>query len=614
MRKPKQYFEADFETTTAAYSTDMTKVWLYYIENIFDERDNNIGVHMKGFFNFLEEQNMETIVFFHNLNWDGEFLLNYLCENYQYRKQEVGQWNLKLKKGEWNNMSDGVSSHYVIQFINKNDCRIKFLCSYKQLMSSVAQLMGVKTQEGEDKDKIDYDITVLPKSIKDLTPGQITYVKQDVKAVIPHMRELIEKYGDNLGITSSGTAIKMVRKKIKPGMYDMYFDNKINAGYLDKKGLYHEGMWDYLKRGYLGGWTTLGLNVAKTIWDNISVYDINSLYPYIMRNFKLPIGEPIHCRRKTCNHLRFLEVNFDFKIKEGGVPFIPETGGYALHIEYLSEGRNHLGYFTDSMWELIKEEYDVSRSFIVRETHFVGKEGLFKDYIDDFQEMKQHAVKGSFEYLFSKLMQNQVYGKFGMSPLRKKYYFRPFDKEKDTRKDIVIYGDKHKMVQDYDWDLTNPSYIPMALWITSLAKIETIKAANIANRLCRHMRKDGAFLYSDTDSIHLSMCKDCKTKLERIIRVHPTELGAWDNEGNFKHGYYLKRKFYLEFDDIDENVNPKHCGMAGINKMEASKTTYRTIIDEKWEAVKLQRVKVNGGVQLIPKIIKVGDGDGTPKD
>lgn len=604
-------FCADFETTTGDFSQNESQVWLYYIREVWDNVNDELGLNIKDFFGYVDKITLPSNIWFHNINWDGEFILNWLCDNRGFVKQEVGKFNTKLDIGEWTNMSDGVSSHYVIKYKNLLGKAITFKCSYKQLQTSVSDLQGVK------KTEIDYHIKELYNSISEVPHDTIVYIKNDVNVVRKYMEDLLTTYtSKQLGITSSGTAMKMVKENLTKDLYDSYFTNKIKAGKITKNGTYTDGEWDYFKLGYVGGYTNLIDGFKNKLLKNVRTLDVNSLYPFILRNYTLPIGEPIYsCKRKKCNHLRFLEINMDFNMKERGVGFIPSKTGYTNNIEWLREGKNHVAYVTGEMWELIQKHYNITYFKIIKETHFNSAKDLFSEYIDHFQKMKQNAEKGTFEYLFSKLMQNQVYGKFGMSPLRKKYFFRPFDPLKDTRIDKVIYGAKKPMVMDYDWDLSNPAYIPMALWITSLAKIITIELANYVNKLCNHNYEEGSFIYSDTDSVHISVCDSCWEIIKQNIDIHPKRLGAWDLEKESTYAIFFKRKFYLEFDNPDEKISTKNLGSAGLDKNHFTNYTYREVIerDPKIKMVKKSKKKLIGGIILEEKEIRIKELENVSK-
>lgn len=49
-------------------------------------------------------------------------------------------------------------------------------------------------------------------------------------------------------------------------------------------------IFNELKQGYTGG----SVDVYKPQGKNIYRYDVNSLYPYVMRNFPMPVGKPIY--------------------------------------------------------------------------------------------------------------------------------------------------------------------------------------------------------------------------------------------------------------------------------------------------------------------------------
>jgi DNA polymerase type B, organellar and viral len=50
--------------------------------------------------------------------------------------------------------------------------------------------------------------------------------------------------------------------------------------------LIHGEMYDFLVQGYTGG----SVDVYKPAGKNIYRYDVNSLYPFVMRNFPMPVG------------------------------------------------------------------------------------------------------------------------------------------------------------------------------------------------------------------------------------------------------------------------------------------------------------------------------------
>ena len=79
------------------------------------------------------------------------------------------------------------------------------------------------------------------------------------------------------------------------GIYKSNFMEKENISII--KG----DLYNFIKEGYKGGYVDVFITYGK----NLFIYDVNSLYPYIMKNCKLPVGEPI---AKKKNIFFFLEI------------------------------------------------------------------------------------------------------------------------------------------------------------------------------------------------------------------------------------------------------------------------------------------------------------------
>ena len=47
-------------------------------------------------------------------------------------------------------------------------------------------------------------------------------------------------------------------------------------------------MYEFIKDSYYGG----AVDVYKPYGKNVYRYDVNSLYPYIMKNYPMPVGQP----------------------------------------------------------------------------------------------------------------------------------------------------------------------------------------------------------------------------------------------------------------------------------------------------------------------------------
>ena len=71
-------FTADFETCT--WLEDETYVWAWALCNIDNPEEVQIGTDIDSFFNLCTKY-INPRIYFHNLKFDGSFLISYLLEN-----------------------------------------------------------------------------------------------------------------------------------------------------------------------------------------------------------------------------------------------------------------------------------------------------------------------------------------------------------------------------------------------------------------------------------------------------------------------------------------------------------------------------------------------------
>ena len=70
-------YSADFETAT--WLDDESYVWAWALCNIENVEDIKIGNNIESFFEEIEKENCN--LWFHNLKFDGEFIIHYLLKN-----------------------------------------------------------------------------------------------------------------------------------------------------------------------------------------------------------------------------------------------------------------------------------------------------------------------------------------------------------------------------------------------------------------------------------------------------------------------------------------------------------------------------------------------------
>jgi hypothetical protein len=94
----------------------------------------------------------------------------------------------------------------------------------------------------------------------------------------------------------------------------------------------------------------------------------------------------------------------------------------------------------------------------------------------------------------------------------------------------------------------------MASFITSYARLKTISAAQTITDNYNNGKSKAQFVYADTDSLHIYLNgEDADKYLETCgLEIDSTKLGAWDHEGTFKEGKFLRQKCYIEKHVINE--------------------------------------------------------------
>jgi len=501
-------YVADFETTT---DPNDVRVWAGCLVNIATNKTDYIGTDIDTLFRFLSGKN--TVVYYHNLKFDGEFLLSYLL-NHGYKYSEIPNdrtFSTLIT-------DDGIFYSITVIFEkvgNKKYKKVTFYDSLKKLPFKVS----VISKAFELKDKklvIDYDA---PRPIgHELTQEERDYIENDCKIVA---QALNIQFGKGLTkMTNASDALNWYKTTIGKNRFEQWFPVLPVELDLD------------IRRAYKGGFTYLTARFRnKHVLGGITL-DVNSLYPWAMYNCLLPYGYPMFFEGKPKHDERFplFIVHFKacFKIKKNHIPCVQvKNNRRFVETEYLTESRVKIGrhwndepvemYMTSVDYQLFLDHYDVWDEEYINGWKFKGAHGMFKDYIDYWSHIKETST-GALRQL-AKLMLNSLYGKFATNP--------------KTRKKIPKLDEDGVVRYEYgDPELRDPVYTAMGCFITAYAREKTIRSAqSVYHR----------FIYADTDSLHL-----VGDQIPEGLEVHPTKLGAWKHEGTFCDSYYIRAKTYME--------------------------------------------------------------------
>lgn len=504
----KKWYVADFETTGKDYfdKYGLTKVWLYAI---CDSNANivNYGKSIEEFIQFLRTLRGSRI-YFHNLKFDGNFIIDWLLRNDYPFKYDI---KVTDEKG-FSTLIDDMGSFYSIK-INFNKSTQVELCDSLKLIPFKVEQIAKDFNLPIKKGKIDYqDYTI--------DEDRLEYVFGDVKIVAMALNHIISQGIDRLTIASSAYH-----------NFKGYYDNR---DYHSMFPQLDDDFLDAYRKAYRGGRSQVNPKFQDMILQGVKRYDINSMYPYIMSEMRLPYGKPIRTDKMGTSDFELYTLEIQFKLKEGHLPTLLKKGAiFGFESSYYTESNGiELLRISSIDYELLQRHYDIQACKVVEVWSFFTTTTIFRDYINFWYERKLHS-KGA-EKTEAKLMLNSLYGKFGSN--HKGNHKIPY-----LCDDIVAYeGSEEEDMPKY--------YLPMAIAITSYAH----KLLDDFIMLTGYDK----FVYCDTDSIHTFATMPNQY-------VHNTQLGKFKLEAIEEKSKYIRQKCYCTKENGEINITcagmPDNC-------------------------------------------------------
>ena len=556
-------FTADFETAT--WLEDESYVWAWALCDIENPENVDIGNSIDSFFERIKKE-QNPYIYFHNLKFDGEFILYYLMKNdYEYVEKK------EKRNKTFSTLISDMGLFYQIEVyfeVGKKTKKVTFIDSLK-IINQTVESMPKTFKIPENKLEIDYN---LPREVGHiLTDEEVAYVKNDVVIVAKSLSYLF-----NMGLT------RMTAGSNALGEYKNIM--RINRFRNLYKPLNYEIDKD-IRRAYRGGFTYCNPEYKGKTTGEGEVLDVNSLYPSVMYNEILPFGEPffytgeyiedkvypLYIQRLTCS----------FKIKEGKIPTIQIKHSRFIDNEYITDsGIEPVALTLTSIdLKLFLEQYYVWDLNYECGWKFKGMRGLFTTYIDKWIEVKNESTingnKGMRQV--AKIMLNSLYGKFATSlDVQSKIPY--------LEDDIVKYrlGEKDKK---------EGVYLPMGAFITAYARDKTIRTSQAIKTYSLEKYGKDLYCYSDTDSIHTLLPIE---ELKQFCDIDPVRLGAWDHESHFTRAKFIRQKTYLE--EIDGEIK---ITCAGLPQRCYNQVTWENFKEGLKVDGKLAFKHVKGGVNLV---------------
>lgn len=399
-------------------------------------------------------------------------------------------------------LMEEIKNHPVF-VINNRIVRCFIQCKYglHELRDSYA---AVPESLGKYK-KDDIDYHKLRRENRESNKNEIIqYLRGDTT----YLRELMigfrKEFGDKITIGSA--AIQQLKKRHKVATLTGTNYERIHSRY------YYGGRTETLSKGIHRG--------------KFLSYDVNSMYPFVMKNYLHPVGAEMAIGNTISDDTFFVTATgyargcFPHRSEDHGLTFPHRLDTYSVTIhEY--RAAIDLGLFD---CERIDETIDFSNS------------ATFETFVDEFYAKRLAAIaKGDLlGKIFYKLILNSAYGKLSANPENyRDYCFTRLDEYPD---DAHLWERAYR-VEDFG------GYMLWSRKTTNDARYYHIGAGASITGAARALLMRGIVasknpIYCDTDSV-ICESMDCE--------LSDTKLGAWKLEQEFDTFAIAARKTYAGF-------------------------------------------------------------------
>lgn len=544
-------FTADFETTTDPLDC---RVWACGICSINETHSFKYGNSLEWFIEFAKNNTGSTF-YFHNLKFDGEFILCYLFEHgYKHVTDRK-----KLKTKTFTTLISDKGQFYSLEIcFNKNEYKTEKITIYDSLKILPFSVEAIAKGFNLPISKLEIDYEEKREIGHILTQQEIDYLRNDVEIM---SRALLTLFNQDLRQMTQGS--------------NALYDYKKIVGKKNFSKWFPIPDYDFdVRQSYKGGFTYCDpRKQGQDIGEGI-VLDVNSLYPSVMYYRPLPYGEGIFFEGKyepdKLYNLYVQMFTCQFELKENYIPTIQLKNNLSfIPTAYLSSSEDEevTMCLTSVDLDLFFEHYHVYNITYHSGWKFKSTTGLFKEYIDKWNAVKMESTLNDNKAMrtLAKLMLNALYGKFALNP--------------NVQSKIPYYDNGIIKYTLGEKETRNPIYIPVGTFITAWARHKTITSAQ---------KVYDRFLYADTDSLHL-----IGTEIPKGLEVDPVKLGAWKHESTFTRARFVRQKTYIE--EIDGELNITCAGMP--SRCYKHVTWDNFIAGSSFEG-KLQFTHVQGGIVL----------------
>ena len=339
------------------------------------------------------------------------------------------------------------------------------------------------------------------------------------------------------------------------------------------------------------------------IYDYMDALDVNSLYPYVMRNFNYPVGVPLVTATYKHGFMGIYECDV-VKPKNILYPVCSDKKNNSYNLYDLTNEC----YTSIDIEQMRDYGYEVKIKYGY---YWEDTAPLFKSYIDEYYELKKSSPKDSVIYQNAKLMLNAPFGKTLQNDDKETYYIC------STEEDLVAMykGKKQKDFKMY-YELVGEDVVGYYTYIQKKEELDlTDKKAFVgafilsySKRVMYDLLTKSNPYYTDTDSLYIDH------KYSNLFNIGG-ELGQFsgDVDGKIIYACFVAKKLkYVEYinskGEFKVSVTGKGCYKKNLNKSHFKKMLKTLVVDNYNPNLFVRDLK-NGKVKVVENTKNVSMND-----
>lgn len=355
--------------------------------------------------------------------------------------------------------------------------------------------------------KIDIDITKLERGNREANRAEILeYLRGDCVYLWELVTGFREELGDYLTVGSAAMAQLLKHHPFPRG------------------NSYHDVT--FRKRFFFGG--RVQCLESGIIDRSLKVYDVNSMYPYVMKNFRHPVSTQSSVSREITKDTGFLIAEgrnvgpygcFPTRNRKGGIDFTSEQGEFMMSIHE---------------WQAAEELRWFRPTRVIKAFQFDDWD-CFDGFVDHFYNARLKAKKNSdrMREIFYKFVLNSAYGKFAQNP-------------EHFSDHVITHGVRLPEPWQEKYVYNEGDYVIWTKSVTRHTYYNVCIGASITGAaravLLRGLASSRKPVYCDTDSIIAS---------DLFTSHDAKELGAWKLEATGDRIAIAGKKLYAMWDKKD---------------------------------------------------------------